>query len=66
VTWVRWNLILVCLETVLVSVQDRCTVFGPNVPHAQKLFWTHPMDLVGDIGHVESYFNPFGDSVSAR
>jgi hypothetical protein len=26
VTWVVWNLILVCLETVLVSVQDRSTV----------------------------------------
>jgi hypothetical protein len=26
VTWVVWNLILVRLETVLVSVQDRCTV----------------------------------------
>jgi hypothetical protein len=26
VTWVIWNLILVHLEAVLVSVQDRCTV----------------------------------------
>ena len=26
VTWFMWNLILVCLETVLVSEQDRCTV----------------------------------------
>jgi hypothetical protein len=26
VTWVVWNFILVRLETVLVSVQDRCTV----------------------------------------
>jgi hypothetical protein len=26
VTWVVWNLILVYLETVLVSVQDRCMV----------------------------------------
>jgi hypothetical protein len=25
-TWVMWNLVLVRLETVLVSVQDRCTV----------------------------------------
>jgi hypothetical protein len=25
---------------------------------------THLMDLLGDIGHVESRFNPFGDSVS--
>jgi hypothetical protein len=26
VTWVVWNLVLVRLETVLVLVQDRCTV----------------------------------------
>ena len=25
-TWVLWNLVLVHLETVFVSVQDRCTV----------------------------------------
>jgi hypothetical protein len=28
VTWVMWNLILVCSEMVLVSVQDRCTVYA--------------------------------------
>jgi hypothetical protein len=27
VTWVTWNLVFLCLETVLVSVQDRCTVY---------------------------------------
>jgi hypothetical protein len=26
VTWVMWNLVLIYFETVLVSVQDRCTV----------------------------------------
>jgi hypothetical protein len=26
VTWVMWNFVSVCLETVLVSVQDRCMV----------------------------------------
>jgi hypothetical protein len=26
VTWVVWNLVLIRLETVLVSVQDKCTV----------------------------------------
>jgi hypothetical protein len=26
VTWVMWNLVKVHLETVLLSVQDRCTV----------------------------------------
>jgi hypothetical protein len=25
-----WNIVLVCLETVLVSVQDRCTVCTDN------------------------------------
>jgi hypothetical protein len=30
----------------------------PNVPLAQKSFWTHPMELLGDLGHVESHFSP--------
>jgi hypothetical protein len=57
-----WNLVSVCLEIVSVSVPDRCTVL-PNVPYAQKLFWTHPMLLLGNVGHVESYFGLFVDSV---
>jgi hypothetical protein len=28
VPWVKWNLVLVHLETVLVSVEDRCTVYA--------------------------------------
>jgi hypothetical protein len=24
--WVKWNLVSVCLEIMLVSMQDRCTV----------------------------------------
>jgi hypothetical protein len=42
--------------------------FAPNITYGQKSFWTHPIDLLCDIGHVESRFNPFGDSgsVSAR
>jgi hypothetical protein len=49
---------------VLVSVEDRCTVFAK----AQKSFWMHPMVLVGDVAHVESHFGPFenGVSVGAR
>ena len=35
------------LETVLVSAQDRCR-FVPNIPYAQKLFWMHPMVLLGE------------------
>jgi hypothetical protein len=36
----------------------------PNVPWAWKSFWTHLMELLGDVGHVESCFGPFGDGVS--
>jgi hypothetical protein len=34
----------------------------------RKHFWTHLMELLGDVGHVESRFGPFGDyvCVSAR
>jgi hypothetical protein len=32
--------------------------FAPNVPQAQKSFWMHPMELLGDVGHVESHFGP--------
>jgi hypothetical protein len=35
----------------------------PNIPQPQKSFGTHPMELQGDVGHVESRFGPFGDSV---
>jgi hypothetical protein len=36
----------------------------PNVPQARKSFWTHTMKLLGDVGHVESHFGLFGDSVT--
>jgi hypothetical protein len=40
----------------------------PNVPYAQKSFWMHPIELLGDVGHGESCFGTFGNgvSVSAR
>jgi hypothetical protein len=38
--------------------------FASNVLQAQKSFWMHPMELLGDVGHVESHFGPFGESVS--
>jgi hypothetical protein len=57
------DLILVYLEAVLVSVQDSCMV-SPNVPMAQKSFWTHPIVLLGDEVQVEAHFGPFGDSAN--
>jgi hypothetical protein len=38
--------------------------FGLDVLEALKSFCTHQMELLGDMGLVESRFEPFGDSVS--
>jgi hypothetical protein len=37
---------------------------APNVPQAQKSFWTHQMELLDDVGLGKSRFGPIGDSVS--
>jgi hypothetical protein len=36
----------------------------PNVPYAQKTFWTHPMVLLGDDAQVEARLCPFGDGAN--
>jgi predicted acyltransferase len=54
-------LVLVCLEIVLIFIG---AWFAPNVPLAQKSFWTHPMVLLGDEAQVDARFNSFGDTVS--
>ena len=43
---------------------DSANLDAPNVPWSQKPFWTHPMELLGDVGLVESRLIPFGDNVS--
>jgi hypothetical protein len=37
--------------------------FALNISQAQKYFLTHPMELLGDMGCLESRFDPFGDGV---
>jgi hypothetical protein len=61
--WVMWNLNSVHLEIELLLMQDRCTVCAERTIGSGS-FWTHPMELLGDVGQVESHFGPFGDSVS--
>ena len=58
-----WNLVSIHLEIVLVLVQHRCTVC---VEHTigSEIIWINPMELLGDVGHVEPRFDPFRDSVS--
>jgi hypothetical protein len=57
----KWMLVLVCLEIVVILMLDRCTVW-PNV--AQKSFWTHLMVLLSDEAQVDAYFGLFGDSTN--
>jgi hypothetical protein len=49
---VKWKLVLVRLEIMLISAQDKCTVCV-DVPYACKLLWAHPIELLGDVGQVE-------------
>jgi hypothetical protein len=58
-----WKLDSVCLEIVLILTQDRCTICTKRTKGSNS-FWTHLMDLLGDMGYVESRFGPFGDYVS--
>jgi Cu/Ag efflux pump CusA len=59
VTLVMWKLVLMHLETMVVSVQIGAR-FAPNI--SQKSFWTHPMVLLGDEAQVDARFSLFGDS----
>jgi hypothetical protein len=34
------------------------------VQYTRKLFWVHPMELLGDVGQVEAHFCWFLDSVN--
>ena len=62
-TWVKWNLASVNLETVLVLVQDRCMVCARRTI-GSEIIWTHLMVPLGDEAQVEACFGPFGDSAN--
>ena len=53
-------IIFLCLDIVLILTQDR---FAVCAVQAQKSFWMRPMELLGDVGHVESRFGLLGDNV---
>jgi hypothetical protein len=56
-------LVSVRLEIVLILTRDSCTICVEHTT-GSKSFWTHLIELLGDVDHVESHFGPFGDSVS--
>jgi hypothetical protein len=55
VTGLKWNIISVHLETVLVSVQDRCTVCTESTIGSEFVL-VAPDDLLGDGAQVEYQF----------
>ena len=57
-----WNLILYRLETVLVSVQDRCTVCAKH-PIGSEIILDAPNVHLGDEAQLVARFGPLGDSV---
>ena len=57
------NLALICLNTVLVSVQDRCMVCAKHTI-GSEIVLEHPMVLLGDKAEVEAHFSPFGDNAN--
>ena len=60
-TRLKWNLVLVRLEIVLVLVQDRCTICAEQ---GLEIISEHTMELLGDEAQVESRFGLFGDSAN--
>jgi hypothetical protein len=34
------------------NLSKRGARFAPDIPWAQKSFLTHPVDLLGDVGHL--------------
>ena len=59
----KWKLVIVCLEVVLILTQDRCMVCAERTI-GSEIVLDAPDELLADVGHVESSFDPFGDGVS--
>ena len=63
VTRLKWKLVLVHWEIVLILTQDRCMACARRTM-AQNLFWTHSMVPLGDEAQVEACFGLCGDSAN--
>jgi hypothetical protein len=59
----KWKLVSVLSGLVLMLMQDRCTVCVERTIGSKIILYS-PDGTPSDVGHVESGFFPFGDSVS--
>jgi hypothetical protein len=57
-TMPKWKIDSVRLEIVLILMQDRCMVCAERTI-VSEVVWTHLMELLSDVGHVESHFSAF-------
>ena len=62
-TRLKWKLVLVHLEIVLILTQDRCLVCA-KCTIGLEIIMDGPKELLGELGLVESHFGPSEDSVS--
>ena len=59
----KWKFVLVHLEKVIISTQDRCTVCAErNI--GSEISFDAPDGTPGDVGEVDACFSTFGDSAS--
>jgi hypothetical protein len=59
----KWKLTSICLESTNLDARKMHNLrrtYHRNGNHLGRTQW----NLLGDMGHVESRFSPFGDSVS--
>ena len=59
----KWKIVSVRLEIVVILTQDGCTVCAESTI-GSEIDLDAPDGLLGDVGHVESCFGLFGDRVS--
>ena len=52
-TKLKWKVVSFCLEIVLILTHDRCTVCA-NRTIGSEINCTQPIELLADVGHVES------------
>jgi hypothetical protein len=64
VMYVKWKHVLVRLEIVLDSAQDRSMICAERTI-GLEIILEAPMVLLGDVSQVDARFGPFGD-LSAR
>ena len=58
----KWKLVSVRVEIVVTLTQDGCLVCAEHTI-GSEIILDAPMELICDVGHVESHFGLFGDSV---